>query len=262
MTFAGFPATKTARIGPSGKSTSKLPATPAAVFTRISRTSHSFLKYRQRQEGLVVWKNGMSEGLAESAGVVDSAEVPPEPSIPRPWQRMLEPALQYLGLGVEAGNLAYPIRIGLVCLLWNQAHNLALRHDRTVVLRQLPHCRVNLPYRRRPEVGNVHAHLGAAVRAHAQRLHPVQSASRGADGAGNRARRGDAGMRCMRRPAARRLPARIQVDVVRNQEAPRSHRGGPGGAVDLRTAHIRPPGHVPVAALAQSLKLAAADVLQ
>ena len=99
----------------------------------------------------------------------------PQPSGHGQW--MVQLSFQYLGLRIKSRDLPQPLRIRIVRRLGNQPDNLALRRDRPVVARQFPHRRVDLPHRSRAEVRNVHAHLGAAVHAHPNRLHPVQSAS-------------------------------------------------------------------------------------
>lgn len=165
---------------------------------------------------------------------------------PRDWG--VEPALEDLAVGIEASDLTYPIGIGLIGGLWDEAYKLSITNEDAVALGKMLDGGVDVVHRGDAEVGDVHADLGAAVGENADGFDAMEAAIGGADIAGDGTGGGDIGL--------------LEVDVVGDEEAACSDGGGSGGGVDFGAADVGAAGGVAEGGVAKAFELAAADIFE
>ena len=165
--------------------------------------------------------------------------------------------LQNFGLGIEAGDLAQPLCVGIVGLAGNEPDELSFDHYSAMIPGQFAHNGANLRNRGAPKVGDVHAELCAAVDGHSQGLDARHASHGSTNCAGNGP---GSGNRDVRRPGqmaaagSRRLRC-FQIKVVGDQELARTDGAGSSGRVEGRAANIRTAGHIFGGQLAQTLEL-------
>jgi hypothetical protein len=166
----------------------------------------------------------------------------------RPRDGGVESALEDLAVGIEASDLTYPIGIGLIGGLGNEADELGILDEDAVALGEMLDGGVDVVHGGEVEVGDVHADLGAAVGEDADGFDAVEAAVCGADVAGDGAGGGDVGL--------------LEVDVVGDEEAAGTDGGGSGGDVELGAADVGAAGGVAEGGVAEALELAAANVFE
>jgi hypothetical protein len=166
----------------------------------------------------------------------------------RPRDGGVESALEHLAVGIEASDLTYPIGIGLISGLGNEADELGIFDEDAVSLGEMLDGGVDVVHGRDAEVGDVHTDLGAAVGEDADGFDAVEATVGGADVAGDGTGGGDVGL--------------LKVDVVGDEEAAGAHGRGSGGGVELRAADVGAARGVAEGSVAETFKLAAANVFE
>jgi hypothetical protein len=154
----------------------------------------------------------------------------------------VESALQHLSVGIEARDLTCPIGAGFVGGFRDEADELGIVDEDAVALREMLDSCMDVMHGSEVEVGDVHAHLCAAVGENSDCFDAVEASVSSADVAGDRASGGDIGL--------------AEVNVVGDEEAAGADGTGAGSLVKFGAADVRAASGVTARSVAQAFELA------